>query len=59
MRIRLRFLMKWMNCVKAVKICQTCDIKKKTKTKKHEAARQNTNDIWKDRSMFLVLSLKI
>ena len=36
-------------------------IKKKQnkEKKKHEAARQNTNDIWKDRSMFLVLSLKI
>ena len=57
MRIRLRFLIK---CAKAVKICQTFDIKKKNKEKKkHEAARQNTNDIWKDRSMFLVLSLKI
>ena len=60
MRIRLSFLIK---CVKAVKICQTFDIyikKNKTKEKKkHEAARQNTNNIWKDRSMFLVLSLKI
>ena len=59
MRIRLSFLIK---CVKAVKICQTFDIyikKTKQRKKKHEAARQNTNDIWEDRSMFLVLSLKI
>ena len=45
MRIRLSFLIK---CVKAVKICQTFDIyikKTKQRKKKHEAARQNTNDI--------------
>ena len=34
-----------MNCVKTVKIFQKFDKKKK----KREAARQNTNDIWKDR----------
>ena len=45
MRIRLSFLIK---CVKAVKICQTFDIyikKQNKEKKKHEAARQNTNDI--------------
>ena len=34
-----------MNCVETVKIFQKFDKKKK----KREAARQNTNDIWKDR----------
>ena len=46
MRIRLSFLIK---CVKAVKICQAFDIyikkKQNKEKKKHEAARQNTNDI--------------
>ena len=44
MRIRLRFLIKWI-ASRQWKFSRSL-IKKK---KKREAARQNANDIWKDR----------